>query len=229
MARWICQRDINMPAHYSRQESPISAPQPLKTIRANKFASFIIAKQSCTEKASRATGDVIDLNAWLTSGTNISSYRKADTVENKTSETKKEKTNSTSQDITHIIDIMNISVSELARVFQVSRQAVHNWINGAALSPQNTEYLSKLAQAAHIFAEAKIEIRPSMLRRKLDDNDSLLDAIKNGVDISSSVKQLIETLSLEAKQRQRLSSRLEGHENIPIPIDAFGAPHLNEN
>jgi DNA-binding transcriptional regulator YiaG len=133
------------------------------------------------------------------------------------------------RDITHIRKVMKISVSELARVFGVSRQAVHEWIKGGALSPRNAQRLSEFAQVADVFVESGIDVMPQMLRRKVGSGPSLLECVMDGGKVVEQARQLVDTLSREAQQRQRLAERLSGRPKVAVSSDAFGSLHLREN
>jgi DNA-binding transcriptional regulator YiaG len=131
-------------------------------------------------------------------------------------------------DIALIREAMKISVSELARICGVSRQAVHEWIKGSTLSQKNAQRLSELASVAGIFIESGIEVSPQMLRRNISGGQSILGSIDAGkaVDLA---RQLVGTLSREAQQRQRLTARLSGRQKPQLDSSEFGAPHFNEN
>lgn len=133
------------------------------------------------------------------------------------------------RDIVHIRQVMKTSVSELARVFGVSRQAVHEWIKGGALSPRNAQRLSELAQAADVLIESGIEITPQMLRRKIGGGLSLLESVKENGNVLELARKLVDTLSRESQQRERLAARLAGRQKPAVDSIDFGAPHLKED
>lgn len=133
------------------------------------------------------------------------------------------------RDIAHIRDVMKTSVSELARVFGVSRQAIHEWIKGGALSPRNAQRLSELAQAADVFVESGIEVTPQLLRRKIRDGHSLLESVKEDGKVVDLARTLVDTFSRESQQRQRLAARLAGRQKPALAARDFGTPHLDEN
>ena len=136
---------------------------------------------------------------------------------------------SASKDIAHIRQVMKISVTELARTFGVSRQAVHEWINGGTLSPRNAQRLSDLAQAADVFLEAGIQITPQMLRRNVRNGQSLLESVKEDGKVVELARTLVDTLSREMRQRQRLADRFGERQEVTLPAYAFGASHLRED
>ncbi len=132
------------------------------------------------------------------------------------------------RDILHIRQVMKVSVTELARIFGVSRQAVHDWLNGGLLSNRNAEQLSLLAKVADVFVEYDVDISPQTLRRNVGAGKSLLDTFKEGGNIIQEARLLASTLTREAKQRQRMSERLSNRIKVELPLSAFGLPHLNE-
>lgn len=136
---------------------------------------------------------------------------------------------SAANELAHIRESTKISVTELARVFGVSRQAVHDWLNGGSISKNNAQNVSNFAQAIDVLVEANLDVAPQVLRRKVGNDGSILDAIQKGDQVVERAKSLAVTLVREAEQRRRLAERLAGRQK-PVSADTeFGAPHLNEN
>ena len=133
------------------------------------------------------------------------------------------------RDIAQIRAVTKISVSELSRVFGVSRQAVHEWIKGGTLSPRNAQRLSELARATDVFLEAEIETSPQVFRRKIAGGQSILDAVRENGNVVELAKTLATTLVRESQQRQRLAARLAGRSATPDTSTEFGSPHLDED
>jgi len=133
------------------------------------------------------------------------------------------------RDIAHVRDVMKTSVSELARVFGVSRQAVHEWIRGGALSPRNAQRLSELAQAADVFVESGTDVTPQVLRRKISGGSSLLESVKENGKVVELALSLVDTISRESQERDRLAARLAGRQKPVLTTSDFGTPHLDEN
>lgn len=131
--------------------------------------------------------------------------------------------------ITHIRQVLKISVTELSRIFGVSRQAVHEWLKGGALSPRNAQRLSEFAQAADVFLESGIDVTPGALRRKISGGQSLLESVGQGGNAIELARALVGTLSRELQQRQRLASRLAGRPKPAMVASDFGTPHLHED
>ncbi len=136
---------------------------------------------------------------------------------------------SASRDIAHIRHVMKISVSEFARVFGVSRQAVHEWLKGGALSKRNEQRISEFAQVADVFLESGVDVTPQALRRKISGGQSILESVGEGGKVVDLARVLVGTLSRESQQRQLLASRLAGRQKSAMAADDFGTPHLHED
>jgi DNA-binding transcriptional regulator YiaG len=133
------------------------------------------------------------------------------------------------KDIAHIRQFTKISVTELAQVCGVSRQAVHEWIKGGPLSTRNAERISKLAQAVDIFLASGVDALPQTLRRKVCGGMSILDAVQSDGKVVDLAQQLVGTVAREAEQRKRLAARLTDRQKPQLSSVEFGAPHLNED
>lgn len=133
------------------------------------------------------------------------------------------------EDIAHIRQAMKISVTELARVCGVSRQAVHEWIKGGPLSTRNAERISKLAKAVDVILESGVDALPQTLRRKVCGGMSILDAVQANGEAVDLAQQLVDTMARESEQRKGLAARLAGRQKPQLSSTEFGTPHLNED
>lgn len=113
-----------------------------------------------------------------------------------------------SADLEHIKKTLRISVSGLARVLGVSRQAVYDWQAGKPIAHENAERLADLARAADVFVDASIEPSAQLFRRTISSGKGLLDIVQDGGPAESSARQLVDILRSEAQQRERLQERL---------------------
>ncbi len=134
----------------------------------------------------------------------------------------------TAEDISHIRQFTKISVTELAQVCGVSRQAVHEWIKGGPLSTRNAERISKLAQAVDVILESGVDALPQTLRRKVSGGMSILEAVQTDGNVVDVARQLVGTVARESEQRKRLAARLAGRQKPQLSSTEFGAPHLKE-
>jgi DNA-binding transcriptional regulator YiaG len=136
--------------------------------------------------------------------------------------------NATTQDIEYIRNILKISVTELGRVFGVTRQSVHEWIKGGALSLRNEERLQLLVAVAQIFENAGVSLTPSDLRRKIGNTPSVLEAIATNQQAINVAKQFVKTLQRERDQRALLAKRFAGRQSKLI-LDDLTPVHLEIN
>lgn len=77
-----------------------------------------------------------------------------------------------------IRSVLNPAVADLAKTFNVSRQAIYKWINGES-KPEidNLMRIQELSQVADRFAGANIQRASALLKMKAFDGQSLLDLI----------------------------------------------------
>lgn len=95
--------------------------------------------------------------------------------------------------LTNIKQTLKPSISDLATVFGVSRQAVYKWINGEATPEQNKfERIRKLSEVADAFRDAHVRHAHAIVRMKAFDGRSLLDLVAADQLEKSHVDNLID-------------------------------------
>lgn len=122
--------------------------------------------------------------------------------------------------IQKVVSTFAISISEMARVFGVSRQTVYNWKNGEAISSENESKLIDMANSADIFLRERISLSGAMLNRKIIDGKSLMDIALDGQLISGAAKVLADRLVKERGQRELMATRLAGRPAISPSADS---------
>lgn len=132
------------------------------------------------------------------------------------------------ENLARIREILKPTITELAHLFGVSRQAVYDWQAGKLTAPENAAKLDDLAKAADALALTGIEGSSQLLRRKIAGGKSLLDVVREGGSAASAAQVLAQTLGREAKQRERLALRLAGRAKPNVPHDDYGVPMLDE-
>jgi DNA-binding transcriptional regulator YiaG len=133
------------------------------------------------------------------------------------------------QQLEFIRSTARLSVTELARVFSVTRQTVHEWCQGAPLASHNARRLDKLADAMTLLLNAVGAITVQDLRRSVRAGLSLLDAVRADGNVSAAARELVETLTREAAQRKRLAARFAGRRPPTLEPSEFGSPHLRDD
>jgi hypothetical protein len=114
------------------------------------------------------------------------------------------------EDLQRIREIIKPAVSDLAKCFKVSRQAIYNWQNGEQPSDENTAKLNDIALAADMFAESGRPLTGYILKRKIINGKSLFEAIQDGRSAVEATQLMLDILEREAKQRELLSARFAG-------------------
>jgi transcriptional regulator with XRE-family HTH domain len=119
------------------------------------------------------------------------------------------------------------SISDLAGLIGVSRQAVYNWLDGERPSHVSADRLEDLAKAAELVAASGLAT-PYLLRRKIRDGKNLMDIVRGGGSAQDAARSLVRIAEQEAKQRNLLESRLAGRQPSRLETSEFGIPMLHE-
>lgn len=132
------------------------------------------------------------------------------------------------QDLARIREILHSTVTELANLFGVSRQAVYAWQTGSQPSVETAKQLAELARAADVFASAGLTASGQTLRRKLLNGLTLFETLRSGESVVDAARTLTETLLREGEQREALSRRLASRQKVRVLLDDIGRPTLDE-
>ena len=130
--------------------------------------------------------------------------------------------------VRHIRAVLRLSVTELSKLFRVSRQSMHEWSNGGAVSQENGDKLAKISLLADVLAEAQIEVSPYILRRPLSSGKSLLETALSVDDVVAATRKVVTALVREARQREVLAERLSGRKAQSQDLHRYIAPHVAE-
>jgi DNA-binding transcriptional regulator YiaG len=139
------------------------------------------------------------------------------------------RTTSPADDLEHIRRILHTSITDLAKTFRVSRQAIYDWQSGRPAKQEHATRLRELARAADLFTAEGLEPTPHMIRRPIAKGKNLFDIVQDGGSAESAARSLIDMIRKEAAQRELMKSRLAKR---PRPdrqeFDHLGAPVFNE-
>jgi transcriptional regulator with XRE-family HTH domain len=119
------------------------------------------------------------------------------------------------------------SMSDLASLLGVSRQAVYHWIAGERPSPESADRLEDLAKAADLVASYGLD-SVYLLRRKIRDGKNLMEIAGNGGSALEAARSLVRIVEKEAEQRERLKTRLGSRKPSRLDSQEFGVPMLDE-
>ncbi len=126
---------------------------------------------------------------------------------------------SPNENLARIRKVLTPAVSDLAVTFGVTRQSIYNWVNGEPIAAENAKRLRDLAQAADLLSDAGIGVNASLLKRKFANGKTLLQVAQAGECARDAAILLIQIFKLEAKQRDRLNTRLASRPKTPATAD----------
>jgi len=125
----------------------------------------------------------------------------------------------------NIRTVLNPAVSDLASVFDVSRQAIYKWLsNDSKPEAEKSARVQALSQIADAFKEAGVARAGSLLKMKTFGDRSLMDIVKAGDDWHEAVDALItESRAMErayersglAKSKAKPTSDWQTSQSIP--------------
>jgi transcriptional regulator with XRE-family HTH domain len=110
--------------------------------------------------------------------------------------------------LNHVETNLTPSISDLAKMLGVSRQAIYKWKNGETMRPDSEQKLKQLALATDIFVQAKVQVTPFMLRRFVHSGQSFLEIVQNGGSAIETAKTLVELVQLGNQQRAAIEEQL---------------------
>lgn len=136
---------------------------------------------------------------------------------------------SSSKHLENIRAVLNPAVSDLASIFDVSRQAIYKWLSGDTNpEPEKAARILALSQISDAFKEAGVSRAGSFIKMKVLNGQSLVDIVKAGTDWHQAVNILIaESHAMEhAYQRSGLAqsqatptSDWQSYQSIPATRD----------
>jgi len=118
-----------------------------------------------------------------------------------------------SEHLSNIKEVFDVTVSWLAGILDVSRQSVYKWISNRAQPEEGkAKILSDLSRAADLFRDSGVVRAGSLLKMKAFDGKSLVDLILAGEVYSDNVSILV----AESKAMEE-AYRLSGLPSKTIP------------
>ncbi len=132
----------------------------------------------------------------------------------------------TAEDMQQIRNVFSPAMSDLAKSFNVSRQATYNWLNGEEPTQEHSTKLRDLALVADMFADAGISVNSRVLKRKVIKGKNLFDIIHEGGSVRDAGQLLLEIVRIEASQREQMAARYAGRKVSQRSADSdFIAPN----
>ena len=121
-----------------------------------------------------------------------------------------------------------ISISEVASIMGVSRQAVYKWLSGGPMSDVNRERFDDLSLAASILAPYTVNIAQVMSKRKNGTGHDLAASLHDGITAHKWAEDVARLLNDEQSQRRIIDQVVNSHRNAPTESDDLGVPLLDE-
>jgi hypothetical protein len=141
---------------------------------------------------------------------------------------KRENSSRATLQLDFILSSTGLSVTEVARIFSVPCQTVHEWREGATPAPQFARRIGEFAAAVAVILDAVGNVTAQDLRRPVRGRSSLLDAVRGDARAVATARDLIETLAREVGQRKRLAARFADRRPPALEASDFGRPHLKD-
>jgi hypothetical protein len=138
-------------------------------------------------------------------------------------------TRSPAENLAVIRSVLKPSVTDLGRMFGVTRQAIYDWQAGKPIAAQNAARLDELARASDIFAAENLTSAPELLRRRLAGGKTLIDIVREGGSTEDAVRSLLATVRRELQQRQMVEARLAGRARPSVAAQDWGMAMLDEH
>jgi hypothetical protein len=133
------------------------------------------------------------------------------------------------ENLEHIRSVLNPTVTDIAELLRVSRQAIYDWQAGKPIATENALRLADLAQAADVFAVEGLRGSAGVLRRPIRDGKNFFALVGEGGSAENAARTLVEIVRTEARQRQALQKRLAGRKRpTREAFEEVGAPMLDE-
>lgn len=133
------------------------------------------------------------------------------------------------ENLEHIRSILSPTVTDMAELLRVSRQAIYDWQAGRPIAAENALRLADLAQAADVFAVEGLRGTSEALRRPIRNGKSFFALVGEGGLAENAARTLVEIVRTETRQRQALEKRLAGRKRpAREAFEEVGAPMLDE-
>lgn len=143
-------------------------------------------------------------------------------------ENAKTRVRNSAENLRRVREVFKPTVTELASLLGVSRQAIYNWQAGQPVAEQNDARLVQLASAADLLEDEELADNPSVMRRKLPGGKTLFESVRAGDAADAAAASLVEMVKREQAQRQSVATRLANRTRKAVDAGDIGAPHFDE-
>jgi transcriptional regulator with XRE-family HTH domain len=124
--------------------------------------------------------------------------------------------------------VLAVSISDLASVLGVSRQAVYKWLSDGPVSDLNREKFEDLAAAANVLTPYAISQSLMLNRRRNIAGLSLVESLRSGASAQVWAEEVSKQLIQGQYQRKMMSQMLASHSRSLPGLREMGVPILDE-
>jgi transcriptional regulator with XRE-family HTH domain len=124
--------------------------------------------------------------------------------------------------------VLAISISDLAFVLGVSRQAVYKWLSGGPVSYLNREKFEDLTAAANVLAPYAKTQALMLNRRRNSGGLTLVDSLRSGASARVWAEEVSQLLIQGENQRKMMNQILASHQRSLSGLREMGVPLLDE-
>jgi transcriptional regulator with XRE-family HTH domain len=111
------------------------------------------------------------------------------------------------QILSRIREVFGLRMSEVARIFGVSRRAAYDWLGGATPRPDTVARIYNIGKYAEELRAAGIANIGHYVRRPIVSGRSLLDLLKSGENMDAAIAIIRPVAAEEAMNRKQLGRR----------------------
>jgi transcriptional regulator with XRE-family HTH domain len=130
--------------------------------------------------------------------------------------------------IRFIQKVLAVSISDLAFVLGVSRQAVYKWLSRGPVSDLNRERLEDLTAAANVLAPYAGSQALMLNRRRNIDGLTLVESLRSGASARVWAEEVSQLLIKGRNQRKMMDQMLASHRRSLPALREMGVPLLDE-
>ena len=124
--------------------------------------------------------------------------------------------------------VLAVSISDLASVLGVSRQAVYKWLSGGPVSDLNRERFEDLTAAANVLAPYAKTQALMLNRRRNSGGLTLVDSLRSGASARVWAEEVSQLLIQGENQRKIMNQILASHQRSLPGLREMGVPLLDE-
>ncbi len=126
-----------------------------------------------------------------------------------------------------IQSVLSISISELASILGVSRQAVYKWLSRGPMSDLNRGRLEELSEVAEYLSPFVTSVPIDLSKLHDASGLTLVEALRSGNSAKAWAEQISHLLNKETNHRKMLMKLLDSRRR-GSPLGELGVPLLDE-